>query len=234
MTFKKLPVKIAGAMLIAGIALTGCSANNDAPKDETKQTQAAVQVADKASVSKFFNDHYNTWVSSAKDADKLSQEVETALKDVLGDEGYVELTTSVEPLSGFAKIDKGKMKEIADKLEKINPTAKYYDFSQTTDHERAYVNMISIAYSSILQGITDYKIEVTVPEDKINIKDNTVVVPSSDLTFIFNGEKAENATDATGAQSTKLNYVDGTWKIDAADMMKQVEESMKAEQKPAE
>lgn len=222
--------RIISSTLIVGLLLSGCTKDNN--PDDTATSEPTQQETTEQSINKFFTDYYTTWINNP-DSVEDSIKVDEAFMEVFGPENYEGLyDTANDPEKLFKKLDDKQIKELADKLEEINQISKFYDFRKTSDKDRAYVNLTAITYSQMLQGASGKKVNVTVSsDDNFAIKDNSITIQSSDVIFELDGSRLPNSNEDSGIERTKLNRVDGKWKIDASDMMKQVNKKLKENKK---
>lgn len=233
---KKLSLIVSSTLAIS-VILSGCTKN----KEETKPPETAQQESDKQdsdkvaqnaeSVNKFFNNYYNAWITNSETSVEDSIKVDEVFMEALGPEKYSEMSNLEDPSKLFKDLDKKKTKEVADKLQEINKSSKFYDFRKSSDKDRAYINLTSITYSRMLQGATGSTIKVEVPQEAVEIKENSTVINASDIIFELDGNRLPNVEESSGIDSTKLNFVDNEWKIDAVDMMKQVDKKVKDSKK---
>lgn len=228
---KKLSLIVSSALAIS-VILSGCTKN----EEESKPSETAQQESDKVaqnveSVNKFFNNYYNAWITNSETSVEDSIKVDEVFMEALGPEKYSEMSNLEDPSKLFKDLDKKKTKEVADKLQEINKSSKFYDFRKSSDKDRAYINLTSITYSRMLQGAAGSKIKVEVPQEAIEIKENSTIINASDIIFELDGNRLPNVEESSGIDSTKLNFVDNEWKIDAVDMMKQVNKKVKDSKK---
>lgn len=228
---KKLSLIVSSTLAIS-VILSGCTKN----EEESKPSEAAQQESDKVaqnveSVNKFFNNYYNAWITNSETSVEDSIKVDEVFMEALGPEKYSEMSNLEDPSKLFKDLDKKKTKEVADKLQEINKSSKFYDFRKSSDKDRAYINLTSITYSRMLQGATGSTIKVEVPQEAVEIKENSTIINASDIIFELDGNRLPNVEESSGIDSTKLNFVDNEWKIDAVDMMKQVDKKVKDSKK---
>lgn len=233
---KKLSLIVSSTLAIS-VILSGCTKNEEETKPpETAQQESDKQDSDKVaqnaeSVNKFFNNYYNAWITNSETSVEDSIKVDEVFMEALGPEKYSEMSNLEDPSKLFKDLDKKKTKEVADKLQKINKSSKFYDFRESSDKDRAYINLTSITYSRMLQGATGSTIKVEVPQEAVEIKENSTIINASDIIFELDGNRLPNVEESSGIDSTKLNFVDNEWKIDAVDMMKQVDKKVKDSKK---
>lgn len=214
---------LAGIALIAGMTITGCSDTN------TKQgtTQSTNQKVDKSTVSKFLNEYYTNTFKNASTAEENTQKIETTMKNILGEEDYNKVIQNPNAFASLDEISKDKQKKLADEIQKLNPMASSYDFSNMSDSDRIYMNLLSIASTSMMSGTQngdDLKVEITIPEDKITVKENKATVNFADMTIKINDQESDQKSDPMGQTQISLVSNNGEWKIDGKSTFEALKE----------
>lgn len=223
----KKTIGIASIALISTMAFVGCTNNNDSNAKPSTSESSTVKV-DKKAASDFLNQYYTDMIKNAETSSENSKQIETVMKEVIGEDEYAKVAESGDPFSALDGLDKDKQKELADKLQALNPLASYYDYSGMSDTDRVYLNLLTIASSSLLASgelPEDYTVNVSIPEDKIAVKENKATIKFSDIQFTINGNTSDQASDPTGASDLHLVYIDNAWKIDGKSTFKTIKES---------
>lgn len=222
----KRPIAIAiTALALAGaVTLGGCSANVDirpGTTPGTSQTETANTNLNAAGVSTFLNDYYNALVAKSTDAKAASSQVETVMREVLGQAKYDSLGASSDPVEALSSLGAEDQKTLADRFQVLNPLVDYYDMATLDNAQRAYLNLVAISSSAMMVDTSNgnYKVEVSVPGDKVDLHDEMATVTFTDIVFKINGERQPTGTTGDAATSITLHYVDGKWRIDGRSMI---------------
>jgi hypothetical protein len=217
---KRNPKTMIATAFLAGIlTVAGCTTSN-APINSASQADTGTQNA--AGASHFLNEYYNTLVEKSDEAKAATTKVEKVMVDTLGKEGYEKLGKTKNPHEALASLTEEQQKTLADGIQELNPLASHYDYSNiSSDADRAYLNLISMASSSMLSGTgKNYKVEVSVPENKVRMNGNHASIDFQDVVFKLNGQQQPTGTDNTGMTAVVLTYVDGKWKINGEEMLR--------------
>lgn len=203
---------IAGVILSASLLITGCSNNSESPdKDTTSQSE--VSESETAEVSKAVNDYYTALIQKSGDSLEVSNDVETVIRETTDDKTYEAFSSTNNPFTAFDNISDEQAKELADRIEELNPVAEQFDYSDMNDKDRAVLNLLNIASSIMLTSIQDKTIEISIPAEAISVEKNTATVSYSSMSFIIDGSET-TMSDALGGTNFHAIKKDGVWKVD--------------------
>lgn len=223
---------VTSAILAVGL-VTGCTNSSDNDSSNTKQTSNASDSGgsdnggdekntetspmgtekNESGVIQSINAYYNTLINESDTALENATKVEDTVREATNDETYEAFVNSSNPFESFDELSDEDAKKLADEIQKLNPSANLIDFSGMKDSDRAVLNLLMIASSTVMSTISDQTIEITVPEDKIKIKDDKVNVAYTDIDLKVNEENQE-MTDIFGSSTINLTYDGTSWKLD--------------------
>lgn len=222
--------KITGALVLsAGLIFTGCS-NNETPESKQSNTEAAQQ-EESAAIKESINNYYNSMVEKSPEAMEASSDVESVIREVAGDETYEAFSSTNNPFEGFDNISDDQAKELADRLQEINPIADQFDYSKLGDRDRAILNLLNIASSIILTGTQGKTIEIAIPDESIVIEGNKATVPYDTMVFKIDDDEQPMA-DVLGGNTIALIKVDNVWKLDGKQIYETTRENALNAQTP--
>lgn len=217
---RKTFLTTASIALISTMSFSACT-NDDEKQDPAPSStasdgggaEAPVEGKDAASVSQFINTYYNTLIARSSEAYDNSDDVEKAIRDTTGDATYEAFASTSDPFTSFDELDDDKAKELADKIQALNPSAELFDYSQMADRDRLVLNLLNIASSVMLSPISDTTVQITVPEEQIEMKSSTASISYTSMKLIVDGEE-QQMSDMLGSQTLDMIYVNDVWKID--------------------
>lgn len=217
----KKTITVIGTVLLSSLLMVGCSDANtsNGASDGGSSSSSSTQKLNKSDAIQFINDYYNGLITSAQESLDNSTQVETTIQEVVGEDVYNEIVTTEDPFDSLSSLSADQQKELADKVQALNPVAEYYNFSGMSDNDRTYLNLLSIASNSLLASsdspaTEDSTITAKIDENKVNVKANKAVVNFSDIAFSINGTETDQSADSTGLEKIYLVYSDNAWKID--------------------
>jgi len=217
----KIAILSSSVIIALSLAITGCtqektdppaasSSASDNGGEEDKNTSSS---KNNEGVSETVNSYYSHLISDSSTAMKNSEEVEKIIREVSGDASYEAFANTTDPFSEFDDLNEEQAKELADRIQELNPSADFFDYSQMNDKDRAVLNLLIIASSVFLSPLSEQTVKMTVPDESITIDGNSATVSYSKLTMLIN-EEEQVVNDVLGTSSLHLTYVNGVWKID--------------------
>lgn len=229
-------------LALGSTMIAGCSNNNvtvsNAENAQSSSSQSAeknsVTDADKAEVTDFIQDYYKNTYAKSSIAWATAQNIESSLRNALGDTAYLKVSSGFSSYDDFNKLTDQENKKLADTMESLNPMASYFDFSGMKDSEKTYVNMTSIFMSAMLSGRTFKSVDV--PTDKLIMPDSTHASIQYSNISITDTDTTYSAETASGLSLSTLYMVKvgNEWKISGKDFFNEIQTIMQSSQSGAE
>lgn len=212
MKTKNMFAKVAAAVAISVVALSGCSSSNDTPKSPGTQvssevTQSANLTTDSA--AKFVSDYYAGWF---KETDAtLYTTLQDTITNIVGESADLTTVDINDPIAFFNNLPEDKQLELAEKMTELNKNSSFYDLSQLTLSEKSFLNIMVISMTSVLGN--GESITVSADASKIVVDGNTATVPFSALTVKYGDTESPALANSDGFDLPLIG-VDGEWKVD--------------------
>lgn len=210
---KRRTTALASLVLSVSILLTGCSNDTTTNNDGSSNSQSQVSESEIKAVSETVNNYYNGLIEKSPEAMEASDDVEKVIREVAGDKTYEAFSSSNNPFIGFDNISDEQAKELADRIQELNPIAEQFDYSQMNDRDRAVLNLLNIASSIMLTNAQDKTVQISIPSTAITVEGNSAYIPYSSMTFIIE-ESQSPMRDALGGTNFYAVKVNGVWKVD--------------------
>lgn len=201
---------MAGLILSVSLIFTGCSNNEE---DGQPSSTSEVAQEESAQVSETVNNYYNSLIEQSSASMDVSDDVEVAIREITGDETYEAFSSSSNPFESFNEISDEQAKELADRLEELNPVSDLFNYSEMNDRDRAILNLLNMASSIMFLSSQEETIQISIPAEAIAIDGNTATVAYSDMVFKV-GESEQPMTDVLGGTDLSLTKIEGEWKLD--------------------
>lgn len=224
---KKSFMKISGSIMLASMVLVGCSSGNKGePVDNTSKVvnSDSTTKSPNVAIADFVSEYYQSWLTP--NGSSAYQKIQDEIAKVLEKEDDISAfsDSSINPVDGIASLSKKSQRAIADITEENNVNAKFFDFSKTSDAERAVLNIMVVSLNSIVGSDPSTAKDVSVTLDSTSIAINedglTASVPASALTIKIDGNTVPQSSAAINSGSDlSLVNVDGEWKIDGKSFL---------------
>lgn len=238
---KKKIASISASLIVAlSLGFTGCTQTPDSPEpspniasDNGGNEGTGSNSKDEKGVSQTVNNYYSSLISESSVSLKNAEEVEKVIREITGDSSYEAFANTTDPFSSFDDLNEEQATELADRIQELNPSSSYFDYSTMNDKDRAVLNLLMIASSAFLNPLSDQTVKMTIPDESITIDGDSATVSYSKMTMTINDEE-QIVNDVLGTSSLHLVYVSGEWKIDGQKTYEAIYANAQASKNPSD
>lgn len=208
--------KLAAAVLIAGFALTGCSANAT-PEKATEITQQQYDEAQLKTEVK--EDVVNFYTVSTDKSTTAVENLKTApekMTALISAEDIQKLGESEDPFKAIESLNPETQEKVAEFYKGLDPVADYYSYDELSASEKSIISLTSLVTTTFLATPEFAEAGKSITEDDVTVNDAT------HATVKF----AEAASATAGARTEMFMVKVGEeWKIDGKKTIKQYKDA---------
>jgi len=202
--------------LAAGLALTGCSANDEAKTDTNVTQEQAANLDSKSAVDFTQTFYLDVVVNKSEESFEAASKMQEVITEAIGDSSAADLLASDSPSEALQALNEEDSKKVADALIGITPIADHIDYEGLEDWEKSYLSIVMIGISSMGSYSAPDAVVTSIKSDEAAVETDgqTATIDNTQVYMVTESGGEAVLGENLGTSETHLKNVGGSWKID--------------------